>query len=152
MLPEFKKGEKVAIDNIFIEKRQTKPPERFTDGKLLKAMEEAGQTSVEGNVTYAGIGTPATRAETIEKLVSGGFVERVGEDDNPQFFVPTDLAHLLYSVLPNSLKCAELTSEWEAKLSEVENRTQDPRDFLEQIKDFITETLVPVQQKKVLRI
>lgn len=150
LLPELKKGEKVAIDNIFIEKRQTKPPERFTDGKLLKAMEEAGHVSTEGNVTYAGIGTPATRAETIEKLVSDGFVKRVGEDDNPQFFVPTDLAYLLYSVLPNSLKSAELTSEWEAKLSEVENKILDPSDFLEQINEFITETLTDERQKRLL--
>ncbi len=141
VLPKFKKGEKVAIDHVFIEKRQTEPPDRFTDGKLLQAMETAGKESAEQDDKYLGIGTSATRAETIEKLVSSGFVKRVGDDEQPQYFVPTDLAYLLYSVLPDRLKSAALTAEWEAKLSEVEKGTLESKVFLEQIKDFIRTTL-----------
>lgn len=150
LLPVFQKGEKVAIDNIFIEKRQSEPPERFTDGKLLQAMEEAGQSLTESNDSCVGIGTPATRAETIEKLVSDGFVERVGEVDKLQYFVPTELADLLYSVLPDSLKSADLTAEWETKLSEVEKGTLEPADFLRQIKEFITKTLKAERQTKLI--
>ena len=85
LLPKFQKGDKVAIEDVFIEERQTEPPERFTDGRLLQAMEIAGKESAEQDVNWLGIGTPATRAEVIEKLVSGGFVERVGEDGNLNF-------------------------------------------------------------------
>ena len=150
LLPDFHKGEKVVIDNVFIEKRQTEPPERFTDGKLLKAMEEAGQSLIDSDTTFVGIGTPATRAETIEKLVSDGFVERVGEDDKAQFFIPTDLADSLYSVLPDSLKSADLTAKWDTKLLEVEKGLLESKDFLEQIKEFITETLKAERQTKLL--
>ena len=88
-----------------------------------------------------GIGTAATRAEVIEKLVSGGLAERIGEDGEPKQFVPTELAYLIDSVLPDSIKSAELTAEWEAKLSEVEKGTLEPNVFLEQIKDYIRKTL-----------
>ena len=137
MLPDFKEGQKISIDSIFIEERQTEPPDHFTDGKLLKAMEVAGKDSAENDDTYLGIGTAATRAEVIEKLVKDRFVERVGDDGQLQRFVPADLAYLLYSVLPDSLKSAELTAEWETKLSKVENGTLKPNAFLEQIEDFI---------------
>lgn len=141
LLPEFQKGERVAIESAFIEKRQTEPPDRFTDGTLLQSMEEAGQSSSENDVAHTGIGTPATRAEIIEKIVSGGFAERVKEGSALQRFAPTELAYLLYSVLPDSLKSAELTAEWEAKLSEVEKRTLDSESFLEQIKAFSRVTI-----------
>lgn len=141
LLPKFEKGQKIAIDNIFIEKHQTEPPKRFTDGKLLQAMEEAGRNSSENDATYLGIGTVATRAEVIEKIVSGGFAERVGENGKPQIFVPTKLAQDLYSVLPDSIKSAVLTAEWESKLSEVEKGTLEPDTFLKQIQDYIRTTL-----------
>ena len=137
-LPEFHKGDKVVIEKIFIKKYQTEPPQRFTDGELLKAMEVAGKESADPNSTYLGIGTAATRAEIIESLVSKGYVERVGkENGQPQSFVPTELACSLYSVLPDSLKSAELTAEWEKKLSEVEKGTLEPKAFMEQINSFI---------------
>lgn len=149
LIPKFQKGEKIAIDKIFIEKRQTKTPERFTDGTLLKAMEETAQSSTENNVTHAGLGTPATRSEIIEKLVHGGFVERIGGDGKAQMIVPTDLAYLLYSVLPDCLKSTELTAEWEQKLLEVEKGTKNPDDFLKEIKEFITNTLTPRRDMKL---
>lgn len=74
LLPKFTKGEKVSVDRIFVEKGQTEPPEHFTDGKLLRAMEMAGKESTKQDTEYLGIGTPATRSEIIEKLVSGGFI------------------------------------------------------------------------------
>lgn len=140
-LPEFHKGDKIAIESVFIEKHQTEPPERFTDGKLLAAMEAAGKESVKQDDNWKGIGTPATRTGVIERLVSYGFVERVGEDGKPQILAPTELAKSLCSVLPDSLKSATLTAEWENKLSEVERGIMDPKLFLEQIQDYIRKTL-----------
>ena len=148
-LPKFRKGEKITIDNVVVEKHQTKPPKRFTDGRLLKSMEEVGQSSPGSNKTHVGLGTPATRAEIIEKLVHGGFAERIGGDGKTQMIIPTDLAHLLYSVLPNCLKSTELTAEWEQKLLEVEKGTKNPDDFLKEIKEFITNTLTPRRDMKL---
>lgn len=141
LLPDFKEGQKISIDSVFIEERQTEPPDHFTDGKLLQAMEVAGKDSAKNDDIYLGIGTAATRAEIIEKLVKDRFVERVGDNGQPQHFVPTDLAYSLYSELPDSLKSAELTAEWEKKLSKVENGTLEPKAFLEQIEDFIQKIL-----------
>ncbi len=141
LLPEFHKGEKIAIDSVYIEKRKTEPPDRFTDGKLLAAMERAGKDSVKQDDNWKGIGTPATRTGIIEKLVSDGFVERVGDNGKPQILVPTELAKSLCSVLPDNLKSATLTAEWEAKLSEVEKGNLNPKVFIEQIQDYIRITL-----------
>lgn len=134
-LPEFHIGDRVAIEDIYIEKQQTEPPDRFTDGTLLQAMEGAGKSSTEDDAIHTGLGTSATRADIIEKLISGGFVERLGEESQPKSLVPTQLAHLLYQVLPDSLKSAELTAGWEAKLSEVEKGSLAPNAFLQQIMD-----------------
>ncbi len=143
LLPEIHKGERIAITNAYIEKHQTEPPDNFTDGKLLEAMKLAGKELEEHNDNWKGIGTPATRAGIIENLVSKGFVERVraGEDGKSQILVPTELAKSLYSVLPDGLKSAALTAEWEAKLSEVEKGTMEPNVFLEEIQDYIRKTI-----------
>lgn len=151
LLPKFQKGEKVAIDRVNIEKQQAEPPERFTDGKLLQAMEGAGNLSAEDDTIHTGLGTSATRADIIEKLISGGFVERLGEESQPKSLVPTQLAHLLYQVLPDSLKSAELTAVWEAKLSEVEKGVLDPNAFLQQIKGFTQTVLTDVVKKENLQ-
>lgn len=148
LLPELKKGDRVAIQGIFIEKRQTEPPDHFTDGTLLHAMEEAGKSSSECDVINVGIGTSATRAEIIEKLVRDGFVERLGEDGQPKSLKPTKLARFLYRVLPDSLKSVEMTVDWEAKLLEVEKGTLEPDVFLEQIMDFTRIMLSDADEKK----
>ena len=80
LLPEFHIGDKVDIESVCTERQQTNPPERFTDGMLLQAMETAGKNSSEIYEAYSGIGTPATRADTIEKPVSSGYVRRIGKD------------------------------------------------------------------------
>ncbi len=137
LLPEFQKGDKVVIEDVYIEKRQTEAPERFTDGKLLQAMENAGKESTEQDPNNSGIGTSATRAEILEKLVSGGYVERVGDGDQPYNFVPTELAYSLDKVLPESLKSAEMTAKWETKLAEVEAGKLKSEEFMKEIQEFI---------------
>ena len=150
LLPAFHKGDRVPIKGVSIEKQQTKSPERFTDGKLLQTMESAGKSSAEDDATYAGIGTAATRADTIEKLITGVFATRIGEDGLPKSFAPTELARYLCQVLPDVLKSSELTADWETKLSEVEKGTMDPKNFLEQIKDFTKTALSYTAEKKPL--
>ena len=100
-------------------------------------MENAGKESTEQDPTNLGIGTSATRAEILEKLVSGGYVERVGEGDQPYIFVPTELADLLDTVLPESLKSAEMTAKWETKLAEVETGRLKSAEFMKEIQEFI---------------
>ena len=147
LLPVFHKGDRIPIKGVSIVKLQTRPPERFTDGKLLQAMESAGKSSAEDNAANVGIGTAATRADTIEKLISGGFAARIGEAGRPKSFAPTELARYLCQVLPDSLKSTELTADWEAKLSEVEKGTLEPNAFLELIMDFTRTTLPDANQK-----
>lgn len=150
-LPEFHIGDRVAIEDIYIEKQQTEPPDRFTDGTLLQAMEGVGKSLTEDDAIHTGLGTSATRADIIEKLISGGFVERLGEESQPKSLVPTQLAHLLYQALPDSLKSAELTAGWETKLSEVEKGVLNPNAFLQQIKDFTQTVLTDVVKKENLQ-
>lgn len=101
------------------------------------------------DISHMGIGTPATRADIIEELVSGGFLERVEECNQPASFSLTEKARLLYKVLPDSLKSAKMTADWEAKLLEVENGTLNPNTFIKQITDFVKEILLrtpPLQE------
>ena len=135
------KGDRVHIKGVTIEQHQTEPPERFTDGTLLQAMESAGKFSAEDDATCVGIGTAATRAPTIKNLVQKKLVVRVGEKGQPKYFVPTELGRFLYEKLPDKLKTADLTVDWEAKLSEVEKGTLEPNAFLEQIMDFTRKML-----------
>jgi len=92
IFPEFHKGDRVKIDKVFVEQHQTNPPVSFTDGTLLQAMENAGENSLKHENIYSGIGTVATRAGIIEKLVNDGYVERIGEEGHSKNFVPTDLS------------------------------------------------------------
>ena len=95
----------------------TSPPPRYTEDSLLSAMENAGAeefAQIE-DAERRGLGTPATRAGVIEKLVKGGFVER-----KKKLLVPTERGMELIKVLPDSVKSASLTAEWEAALKEVE--------------------------------
>ena len=105
----------------------TSPPTRFTEDTLLSAMEHASAedfAKLEG-VERTGLGTPATRAATIEKLVRSGFVER-----NKKQLVPTEKGLALVRVMPDQLRSAKLTAEWEERLGAVERGELAPEDFM----------------------
>ena len=113
-LPELTGGQVFQPVTVSVREGKTSPPKRYTEDTLLAAMETAG---VEENLVTErkGLGTPATRAGVIEKLVRTGFVER-----KKKLLVPTDKGKNLIAVLPEEIKSPLLTAEWEQKLAQVE--------------------------------
>ena len=134
LLPEFSEGQAVAVKEAVLHEGTTSPPPRYTEDSLLSAMENAGAeefAQIE-DAERRGLGTPATRAGVIEKLVKGGFVER-----KKKLLVPTERGMELIKVLPDSVKSASLTAEWEAALKEVERGERSPEDFMGGITDMV---------------
>lgn len=134
LLPEFSEGQAVAVKEAVLHEGTTSPPPRYTEDSLLSAMENAGAeefAQIE-DAERRGLGTPATRAGVIEKLVKGAFVER-----KKKLLVPTKRGMELIKVLPDSVKSASLTAEWEAALKEVERGERSPEDFMEGITDMV---------------
>ena len=133
-LPALSEGEVIHDADAEVKEGVTTPPARYTEDTLLSAMERAGAedfANIEG-IERAGLGTPATRAGIIEKLIKSGFAER-----NKKQLIPTEKGVDLIRVMPNVLKSAKLTAEWEEKLSEVQRGTLTPADFLSGITDML---------------
>lgn len=129
-LPELSDGQVMAVSDARLHEGATSPPKRYTEDSLLSAMENAGAeefAQIE-DVERKGLGTPATRAGVIEKLVKSGFVER-----KKKLLVPTARGMELINVLPETVKSAKLTAEWEAALKEVERAQRTPEDFMDGI-------------------
>lgn len=129
-LPELTKGQTLAGTEAVLKEGTTNPPKRFTEDTLLSFMENAGAeefADIEG-VERRGLGTPATRAGVIEKLIKGGFAERDGRQ-----LVPTKRGMELIRALPDTVKSVKLTAEWEAALKRVEGGECSPEEFMEGI-------------------
>ena len=116
-LPKLAEGQTVTAEAAGLRKGATSSPRRYTESSLLGAMENAGAEEFAqiGDVERKGLGTPATRAGVIEKLVKGGFAERKNRQ-----LIPTERGMELVRVLPDTVKSAKLTAEWYAALKEVE--------------------------------
>lgn len=126
-LPLLSEGQTLSGCKATLREGTTSPPKHFTEDLLLSAMEHASAedfAEIE-DVERTGLGTPATRAGVLEKLVRGGFLERKGRQ-----LLPTKKGHNLIVVLPDSIKSAKLTAEWEAALKEVEHGQRTADDFL----------------------
>ena len=135
-LPELHEGDELPVLSAEVKEGQTSPPAHFTEGSLLAAMENAGDTPDEAE--RKGLGTPATRAGIIEKLVAAGFIERKKAKKNVSL-IPTQTGAALSAVLPEQLASAELTSEWEQKLIQVERGELAPEAFMSGIEDMVSE-------------
>lgn len=110
----------------------TKPPARYTESSLLSAMEKAGSADMDDDVERKGLGTPATRADIIEKLVKDGFVKR--EKKN---LIPTDDGIKLITILPESVKSPKLTADWENTLTLIAKGEASYDDFMSGIKEEV---------------
>ena len=144
-----------------VKKGLTTPPKRYTEATLLAAMESAGADSFPDEAGRKGIGTPATRAGIIEKLVKGGFIERRGE--KVKQLLPTDKGRNLIAVLPETLRSPLLTAQWENQLCQVEHGNLASDDFLSSIETMIRDqvdhaqadpqalTLFPTGRRKVAK-
>ena len=147
-LPELVEGENIAITTAAVREGKTTPPAAFTEDTLLSAMERAGAKETPADVERRGLGTPATRAATIEKLVNGGFAERVKGK-----LVPTDTGASLVTVLPDALRSPLLTAEWESRLKQIECGEMDAETFLADIEHMVgglVADYTPVAEASVL--
>ena len=121
-----------------IKEGKTSPPKHFTEDTLLSAMETAGKDDMPEDAKRKGLGTPATRAGILEKLVSTGFLERKKSKKTVQL-MPSHDAVSLITVLPEQLQSPLLTAEWEYRLGEIERGQMAPEDFMAGISAMLQE-------------
>jgi len=127
-LPELKEGQTFDAAAASVREGKTSPPKHYTEDTLLSAMETAGMENPPDDAERKGLGTPATRAATLEKLVSAGFVQRKKKQ-----LLPTAKGENLIAVLPEIIKSPALTAEWEARLKQVERGELEAAAFMEGI-------------------
>ena len=128
-LPELTEGQTLPLSGAAVKEGKTSPPKHFTEDTLLSAMETAGKENMPENTEKKGLGTPATRAGILEKLVSTGFLERKKSKKAVQLMPSKDAVSLI-TVLPEQLQSPLLTAEWEHRLSEIERGELSPEDFM----------------------
>ena len=136
-----------GILNAELKEGQTSAPKHFTEDLLLSAMQTAGSESMPEGVERQGIGTPATRAATIEKLVQKGFLERKGSKKT-KVLLPTDKGKALITVMPEEIQSPEMTADWETKLLRIERGEMEPSEFMTEINTMITELVKNTEMKK----
>ena len=134
VLPALTEGQVFEPVAASVTEHFTSPPKPYTEDTLLSAMENAGKKDIPEDAERHGLGTPATRAAIIEKLVSGGFVERKGKN-----LVPTKAGVNLVTVLPEMLTSPKLTADWEQRLNEVAKGQASPEDFMDGIEAMAAE-------------
>jgi len=134
VLPALTEGQVFESVAASVTEHFTSPPKPYTEDTLLSAMENAGKEDMPDDAERRGLGTPATRAAIIEKLVSGGFVERKGKN-----LIPTKAGVNLVTVLPELLTSPKLTADWEQRLNEVAKGQAAPEDFMDGIEAMAAE-------------
>lgn len=130
-------GEKLKINSKECKEGKTSAPKSFTEDTLLSAMEKAGEDEIPDDAERKGLGTPATRAGIIEKLVRIGFIERRG-DKKTKYLVPTHKGEALITIVPESIQSASLTADWEQRLLEIEKDTYSGSQFMNEIDELIS--------------
>ncbi len=133
-LPELSEGQTFTSPTAKVTEHFTTPPKPHNEATLLSAMERAGNGDTDPNAERRGLGTPATRAAVIEKLVKSGFAERKGKQ-----LIPTQNGAALVSVLPDMLTSPQLTAEWENNLTQIAKGAADAGDFMQRIEAMTRE-------------
>ena len=140
-LPALEQGQKVKCAVAEVEAKETKPPPRYTEATLLSAMETAGKLVDDEELREAmkerGLGTPATRAETIETLIRREYIERVAKDLQP---TPKGL-QVITMLEEHPLTSPELTGDWEKRLTDIEHGGDDRKAFIDDIAEFTRATV-----------
>ena len=136
ILPDLSKGDVVNIKEAKAVDKKTKPPSPYTEATLLSAMEHAGRfvenEELKEKLKEGGLGTPATRAGIIERLISVGYMKRVGKS-----LVPTDKGKKLMSIIPPELRSPETTGKWEKGLESIYKGNMQPERFMQSIIKFV---------------
>jgi DNA topoisomerase-3 len=148
-LPELSKGQTFDWVQTKISEHYTTPPKHYTEDSLLSAMERAGNEDMSDDVERKGLGTPATRADIIEKLVKDGFVKREKKQ-----MIPTEDGMKLITVLPEVVKSPKLTADWENALTLVAKGDMEREDFMADIEIMVSDLIhtyheVSDEQKKM---
>ena len=146
VLPDLQEGSMLMFSKSECKEGKTEPPKHYTEDSLLAAMEKAGAKETPDEAERKGIGTPATRAAIIEKLVARGFLERVAEKKT-KHLIPTATGTALIGVVPEKIKSPVMTAEWEQKLLQVEKEALQPEEFMREIADMVR-TIVQETDKK----
>lgn len=133
-LPELAEGQTFDKPAASVSEHYTTPPKPYTEDTLLSSMESAGKEDMPDDAERKGLGTPATRAAMIEKLLSAGFAERKGKS-----LVPTKDGVNLAVILPELLKSPQLTAEWESRLTGIAKGEADPDEFMAGIAELVRE-------------
>lgn len=133
-LPELAEGQTFDKPSASVSEHYTTPPKPYTEDTLLSSMESAGKEDMPDDAERKGLGTPATRAAMIEKLISAGFAERKGKS-----LVPTKDGVNLAVILPELLKSPQLTAEWESRLTGIAKGEADPEEFMAGIAELVRE-------------
>lgn len=136
-LPELSEGMTLELAGVDLKEGKTSPPKRFTEDLLLSAMESASSDEFPDGVERKGIGTPATRAAIIEKLVQKGFIERRG-DKKTKYLFSTDKGNALVTVVPEQIQSPSMTADWEEKLLKIEHGEYDSDAFMEEISSMVS--------------
>jgi DNA topoisomerase-3 len=132
LLPTVSEGDKLNITGTTIKEGTTTPPAHFTEDALLSAMENAGKEEMPDDAERKGLGTPATRAGIIEKLIATGFVSRKKAKKTVNL-IPANTGVSLITVLPEQLQSPLLTAEWEHKLKQIERGEYSADTFMSEI-------------------
>ena len=133
-VPPFAEGQTFDNTQAAVTEHFTTPPKPHNEASLLSAMERAGNEETDPDAERRGLGTPATRAAIIEKLVKGGFVERKGKQ-----LIPTKSGIELICVLPEVLTSPQLTADWENNLTQIAKGNADPDRFMTGIETMTRE-------------
>ena len=147
-LPDaIKEGLEYPFVKAELEEGRTTPPAHHTEDTLLHAMEKAGAEDMPDDAEHKGIGTPATRAAILEKLLETKLVERVG-DKRKKVLIPTAKGRALASVLPEKLCSARLTAEWEQRLKRIEHGEEQAAQFMDDIGAYVLELIKDTSRAK----
>ena len=137
-ISDIQKGMELTVREAVCKEGKTVPPKHYTEATLLQAMENAGAEEMPEDAERKGLGTPATRAGIIEKLVRTGFLERTG-NKKTKYLIPTQKGTALVTILPEQIQSASMTAEWEEKLLEIERGKYSGDAFMGEIKAMISD-------------
>lgn len=150
-LPVLAKGQNVVLDKANILDKQTQPPKRYTEADLLSAMENAGKQINDESMREAmkgkGLGTPATRAAIIEKLISTEYIER-----KKKALVATEKGKVLIDIVSPTLKNPEMTGDWEKKLLDIEQGKYHASLFMQEIQRFTQDVVAEIKAQETVAV
>jgi len=140
MISDVQLGQRMHLDNILLLEKKTTPPKPYTEATLLTAMEKASREiddkSLKESMKGKGLGTPATRAGIIEKLITVGYVERRKKNLHP-----TQQGKTFIQLAPASIRQVEMTAQWELQLQEICDGKGDPNQFMQEIRQYVAQTV-----------